>query len=64
MTHAFCPTKSRPVSVDQTEGQCRDQHRCGDEACPLEKEFGRPRFSRAIEMMAAGIGQVMGKPGA
>ena len=57
-SHAFCETHQCNVSTDQTEGQCRDAHRCGDEACPLEKELGRPRFARALEMLAAGIGQV------
>ena len=64
MNHAYCPTQSRHVSLDQTEGQCRDRHSCSDAACPLEKEFDRPRFSRALEMMASAIGQVGGKVGA
>ena len=46
MTHAHCPTQSRHVSLDQTEGQCRGRHNCSDAACPLEKQFDRPRFSR------------------
>ena len=29
----------------------------------LEKELGRPRFGRALDIMAAGLGQVMGKIG-
>lgn len=61
MNHAYCPTQSRHVSLDHTEGQCRDRHSCSDAACPLEKEFDRPRFSRALEMMASAIGQVGGK---
>jgi hypothetical protein len=44
MNHAYCPTQSRHVSLDQTEGQCRDRHSCSDAACPLEKEFDRPAF--------------------
>ena len=62
-SHAYCERQSCHVPIDQTEGQCRDHHACSDEACPLEKEFGRPRFGRALEMMAAGIGQVVGKLG-
>jgi hypothetical protein len=62
-SHAFCGTHACHVSLDQTEGQCRDQHSCNDEACPLEKEFGRPRFGAALEMMAASIGQVARKLG-
>jgi len=60
-THAHCATQNCYVSMNQTEGQCRDQHRCDDESCPLEKEFGRPRFGRALDLMASGITQVIGK---
>lgn len=60
-THAFCDTHNQYVSLNQTEGHCRDEHHCNDEACPLEKQFGRPRFARALEIMAAGMGQVAGK---
>lgn len=63
MTHAYCPTHNTHVNLDQTEGQCRERHNCNDDACPLEKEFDRPRFAKALEMMAASIGQVAGKLG-
>ena len=33
----------------------------GPFVAPLEQEFGRPRFGRALEMMAAGMGQLIGK---
>ncbi len=56
-SHAHCPRQDRYVSLEQTEGQCRDRHSCSDEACPLEAEFGRKRFARSIELMAASIGQ-------
>ena len=62
-THAHCATHDCYVSLKQTEGRCRDDHHCGDEVCPLEKELGRPRFRRALDMMAAGITQVVGKIG-
>lgn len=60
-THAHCATHNCYVSMNQTEGQCRDQHHCDDESCPLAKEFGRPRFGRALDLMASGITQVVGK---
>ena len=60
-SHAYCERQTRHVALDQTEGQCRETHACSDEACPLEKEFGRPRFGRALEMMAAGMGPFAGK---
>lgn len=56
-THAFCARQDRHVSLDQTEGECREQHRCSDEACPLESKFGADRFARSLELMAASIGQ-------
>lgn len=62
MTHAHCPTKDRFVSLEQTEGQCRDRNQCSDDACPLEKEFGQQRFSRALSMLAAGIGEGFAGP--
>lgn len=62
-SHAHCPTHNCWVPLNQTEGQCRDDHHCTDEVCPLEKELGRPRFGRALEMMASSIGQVVGKIG-
>lgn len=62
-THAHCTTHDCYVSLKQTEGRCRDGHRCGDEVCPLEKELGRPRFGRALDLMAAGITQAVGKIG-
>lgn len=62
MTHAHCPTKDRFVSLEQTEGQCRDRHQCNDDACPLEKEFGQNRFARSLAAMAAGIGEGFARP--
>ena len=58
MSHAYCPTQTRHVSLDQTEGQCRERHSCSGDACPLEKNFQPTDFSRALEMMAAAIGHV------
>lgn len=52
-----CERVQRAVSVDQTEGQCRDQHNCNGDACPLEKEFGQSNFSRSIQALAANLGQ-------
>jgi hypothetical protein len=54
---AFCEKEGRSVRLDQTEGRCRDTHRCGDDPCPLECRFGEGRFASAIEMLAASLGQ-------
>lgn len=54
---AHCEKQDCAVSLDQTEGQCRDCHNCNDGPCPLEKQFGPNRFSRALNMLASGIGQ-------
>ena len=61
-SHAYCTTHSCYVPLNQTEGQCREQHSCSDDACPLEKELGHSRFANAIEQMAASIGQATVKP--
>ena len=55
MNHAHCPTQSRAVSLDQTEGQCRERHNCADGPCPLESEFNEGRFSRAITLLLSGL---------
>lgn len=60
--YAHCSTKDSFVSLEQTEGQCRDRHQCSDDACPLEKELGQNRFARALNMLAANIGQGFAKP--
>ncbi len=56
-SYAHCSRQARSVSLEQTEGQCRDQHNCSDEACPLEREFGQNRFGHALSLLAASIGQ-------
>ena len=60
--YARCETRDRYVSLEQTEGQCRDKHNCNDDACPLESKFGKERFSKALSLMAASIGQSFAKP--
>lgn len=53
---AYCKKQNCYVSLEQTEGHCRDNHQCADDACPLEAEFGHNRFSRAINSLAQDIG--------
>jgi hypothetical protein len=53
----FCPKENTSVPLNQTEGQCRDAHRCSDDPCPLECQFGQDRFTAALDMLAASIGQ-------
>jgi hypothetical protein len=60
--HAHCSTQNRAVSLEQTEGQCRDRHSCSDDACPLASEFQKDRFSRTLNMLAASIGQGLSEP--
>ena len=62
-SHAYCERQACHVPLDRTEGQCRDDHACSDETCPLEKEFGRPRFGRALDMMAQGLCGIAAKSG-
>jgi hypothetical protein len=56
-SHAFCDRQHRHVSVEQTEGQCRDAHNCSDDICPLERNFNGDRFSQTLSLLAASIGQ-------
>jgi hypothetical protein len=60
--YARCNKKNCYVSLEQTEGQCREKHACSDDACPLESELGQNRFSTALNMLAANIGQSFAKP--
>jgi hypothetical protein len=57
-SYCYCDKAKRSVSLEQTEGECRERHGCsGDDPCPLEGELGQNRFRRALEMLAANIGQ-------
>ena len=46
--YQYCKNAKRNVSLEQTEGQCRERHNCGDGPCPLEFELGQSQFSRAL----------------
>ena len=59
---AHCEKEGRSVRLNQTEGQCRDTHRCGDDPCPLECRFAEGRFGAALEMLAASLGQGLATP--
>jgi hypothetical protein len=61
-SHAHCERQQRHVSLNQTEGQCRDAHNCSDERCPLESEFGGDRFTHTLNLLAASIGQPLTPP--
>ena len=58
---AHCPKEGRSVTLNQTEGQCRDTHRCGDDPCPLECKFDQDRFAATLDMLAASLGQGPGR---
>ena len=47
----YCPNAKRNVSLEQTEGQCRERHNCADGACPLESEFGQSHSSKAYDLL-------------
>lgn len=51
----YCRNAKRNVSLEQTEGQCRERHSCADGHCPLEAEFKEGRFSRALALMLPGF---------
>ena len=47
----YCKNAKRNVSLEQTEGQCRERHNCADGSCPLESEFRESGFSRALALL-------------
>jgi len=47
----YCKNAKRNVSLEQTEGQCRERHNCGDGPCPLESKFEQSHFSRALAFL-------------
>jgi len=53
--YSYCKTAGCQVSLEQTEGQCRDEHHCGDEKCPLEGKFHGRTFAHALNLLAPGI---------
>lgn len=46
--YLYCERAKRNISLEQTEGQCRERHNCDGDVCPLESELGQNRFSRAF----------------
>ena len=53
--------RAEGVDEGRVEGECRDEHMCGDEACPLESALGQARPGSALDLMAASIVQSFGK---
>lgn len=51
----YCKNAKRNVSLEQTEGQCRERHNCGDGPCPLESEFKQSHFMRLFALMMPGL---------
>jgi hypothetical protein len=47
----YCEKGKRNVSLEQTEGQCRERHNCGDSPCPVEAEFTPARFPNAFSVL-------------
>lgn len=60
--YAHCERQDCYVSLEQTEGQCRDKHNCDDTACPHQKEFGQNRFGKALELLAASFATAIDLP--
>ncbi len=51
----YCPNAERNVSLEQTEGQCRERHNCADGACPLEAEFAESNRSKAYDFLVPAL---------
>ena len=54
-SYCHCATRGIAVSLEQTEGQCRERHNCGDDPCPLEQEFGQDRYNRALNLLVPNL---------
>ena len=50
-----CSRQNINVSLEQTEGECREQHNCEDVACPLESQFGQNNYRRALHFLMPGL---------
>jgi len=50
-----CPKQGCYVSLEQTEGECRERHHCSDEACPLAEQLGQNNFARILNVVADDI---------
>lgn len=55
-TYCYCTQTKRSISLDQTEGQCRDEHGChGDQRCPLESQFNGGHRQNALEALVRAL---------
>ena len=61
--YRYCEIAKRNILLEQTEGQCRERHNCGDNPCPLESELGQDRFSRALAFLIPNLRDGGAKPG-
>ena len=50
-SYCRCSRHNINVSLEQTEGQCREEHNCDDGACPLEGQFGQDNYARALRFL-------------
>ena len=58
----YCAKAERNVSLEQTEGQCRERHNCGDGVCPLEAELTPARFPNAFALLTPFLYDRTSKP--
>jgi hypothetical protein len=50
-SYCRCSRHNINVSLEQTEGECRETHDCGDGDCPLEGQFGQNNYTRALRFL-------------
>lgn len=53
--YKYCNNAKRNVSLEQTEGQCRERHNCGEGPCPLVSDLGQGRFSKTLAFLMPGL---------
>ena len=54
--YLMCKSVGRSVCVRQAEGQCRSEHGCTQEDCPLAHEFSDPPVEEVSPEFIPGTG--------
>jgi len=54
-SYCVCPKLGQNVSLEQSEGQCRELHNCSGDPCPLESELGQLRFACVLQSLASNV---------
>lgn len=50
-SYCRCTRHNINVSLEQTEGECREEHNCDDGDCPLQDRFGQNNYAWALRFL-------------